>query len=95
MTHISAQRSDSDWPQNLKWEGPENFENRARNGQETLRSVLDNLANLNDVNLKVCLQKGLIQIAFEILSGKDANSLKIRPEMAEKLQGQSSSPWVG
>ena len=95
MTHISAQRSDSDWPRNLKWQGPKNFENRARNGRETLRSVLDNLANLNDVNLKICLQKGLIQIAFEILSGKDAKKLKIGPEMAEKLQGQSSSPWMG
>ena len=95
MAHISVQTSDSDWPQNLKWQGPKNFENWTQNGRETPRSVLHNLANLNGIDFKISLQKALIQFVLDILSGKYVKSLEIGPEMGEKLQGQSSSPWVG
>ena len=46
----------------------------------------DDLAALRALDLNQSLSKGHNQIGLGILSGKDTNSLKIRPEMAEKSE---------
>ena len=72
----STQRSDSDWPGSSKCHAHKKLENRARNVQESPRSVCEELADSSDLDLDQCLLEGQNQIFLEILSATGTKSLK-------------------
>ena len=72
------------------------FENRLGNGQDTPRSVSEDLTDLSDLDLDQSLRKGQNQIGFKILSARDTKSVKKDQEMTElALFSPLSKPVTG
>ena len=85
---------------NSKCHAHKKVKKRARNGQETPRSVweAEDLADLSDLDLDQCVLKGQNQIFSEILSATGTKSLKKDQEMAELALFSTlsqASPWLG